>query len=138
MAKRLVASRRTRIEKRARNRCEYCHAPQSVCGYRFHLEHIVPVAQGGLDGDENRALACAACNLTKRDMTQAIDPESGKMSRLFNPRSDRWDEHFGWDEESQRLLGFSVIGRATVNALSLNDSMRLEARMFWVECGLFP
>ena len=80
MGKKPARSRRERIESRAGGRCEYCQAPQGACGYRFHLEHIVPVAEGGPDHDENRALACAACNLTKRDQVSAEDPETPSLS----------------------------------------------------------
>lgn len=48
---------RIRIEALADGRCEYCHAPQHACGYHFHLEHIVPLVQGGADELSNRALA---------------------------------------------------------------------------------
>ena len=34
---------RDRIESRVGYRCEYCRAPQVVCGYRFHLDHIRPL-----------------------------------------------------------------------------------------------
>jgi 5-methylcytosine-specific restriction endonuclease McrA len=53
------------VDKRARRRCEYRHAPQRVSGYRFHLEHVIPSAHGGSDVFLNRALACATCNLAK-------------------------------------------------------------------------
>jgi hypothetical protein len=65
------------VERRAEGRCEYCRAPQRVCGYRFHIEHILPVAHGGEDGPDNRALACASCNLAKSDRQTGIDPVSG-------------------------------------------------------------
>jgi 5-methylcytosine-specific restriction endonuclease McrA len=71
-----VANLRERVEKRARRRCEYCHAPQRVSGYRFHLEHIIPSAAGGSDAIRNRALACATCNLAKGEKTSGIDPRS--------------------------------------------------------------
>jgi 5-methylcytosine-specific restriction endonuclease McrA len=77
---------RALVEKRAGRRCEYCQAPQAVCGYRYHLEHIIPSSQGGPDALANRALACAACNLTKVDKTLGVDPESGAAVPLYNPR----------------------------------------------------
>jgi hypothetical protein len=56
---------RDQIERRAKLRCEYCHAPQAICGYQFHLEHIQPRSREGSDSLSNRALACASCNLAK-------------------------------------------------------------------------
>ena len=85
---------RARIEERASGRCEYCQAPQRVCGYRFHLEHIIPVALGGYDDDSNRALACASCNLAKADRASGKNPLTGEEVLLFDPRTQVWRDHF--------------------------------------------
>jgi len=127
-----------RVETRAGGRCEYCCAPQGACGYRFHLEHIVPVAEGGSGDFENRALACAACNLAKSDRTMAVDPETGQTVALFDPRIVAWEEHFRWLEDHQTVVGLTPEGRATVVALNLNDDMRLKARKLWFDAGLLP
>jgi len=37
-----------------------------------------------------------------------------------------------------RLLGLSPTGRASVGALDLNASLRLEARRLWRALGLLP
>jgi hypothetical protein len=74
--RRALSVLRTRAEKRARQRCEYCHAPQRVSGHRYHIEHIIPKVQGGSDGLANRALACATCNLAKLDRTMGYDPQT--------------------------------------------------------------
>ena len=96
-------SLRTRIEERALGRCEYCQAPQNVCGYLFHLEHIIPIALSGSDLDENYALACASCNLAKSDRTFGIDPLTNTKVPLFHPRKDIWQEDFFWGEDKQTL-----------------------------------
>ena len=46
---------------------------------------------------------------------------------LFHPRRDRWSEHFAF--EGVYILGISGIGRATVQALAMNDARRREVRM---------
>jgi 5-methylcytosine-specific restriction endonuclease McrA len=97
-----LRSLRTRIEARADGRCEYCQAPQNACGYRFHLEHIVPIALGGVDDESNRALACASCNLAKSDRSSAHDPLTGEATALFHPRTQNWQEHFRWEKTSKR------------------------------------
>ena len=89
-------SLRARIEERARGRCEYCQASQSVCGYRFHLEHIVPIMRGGADAEANRAVACASCNLAKADRISRRDPVTGEEVPLFHPRIHLWEELFSW------------------------------------------
>lgn len=129
---------RTQIEQRADGRCEYCHAPQSVCGYRFHLEHIVPLSQQGSDALDNRALTCASCNLVKADEISGVDPGTGLRVRLFNPRQQPWEQHFRWESDQKTLTGITEIGRATVIALDMNSALRQEARQIWFAVGLLP
>ena len=45
------------VALRARLRCEYCRAPESVFNLEFEVEHIVPTARGGSDELSNLALA---------------------------------------------------------------------------------
>jgi hypothetical protein len=55
-----------------------------------------------------------------------VDPESGRVTRLFHPRRDAREEHFGWEAET--LVGLSAIGRATIAVLRLNHPLRLIVR----------
>jgi hypothetical protein len=138
VGRRQASELRRRVETRAGDRCEYCHALQRACGYRFHLEHIVPTAEGGSDDIENRALACAACNLAKSDRTTGVDPETGQRVSLFHPRTDVWEEHFCWQDDPPTIVARTPEGRATVVALDLNSELRLEARRLWFDTGLLP
>jgi hypothetical protein len=133
-----VAVLRRRVEERARWRCEYCHAPARVSGYRFHIDHLIPTAQGGSDALPNRALACATCNLAKVDKSFGTDPRSGAEVNLFNPRTQIWEEHFGWGNDQQTVIGRTAIGRATVAALDMNGELRQEARRLWFITGWLP
>lgn len=132
------SSLRARIEERAGGRCEYCRAPQSVCGYRFHLEHVVPIIRGGSDAEANRALACASCNLAKADRASGTDPVTDDQVRLFHPRVDRWEEHFFWSDDQRTLMARTSTGRATIVALDMNSELRLDARLLWFAVGLLP
>jgi hypothetical protein len=129
---------RDRIEARAGYRCEYCRAPQPICGYRFHLDHIRPIAGGGPDSLSNRCLACASCNLAKGDRTRAADPLTGREVSLFHPRRQVWNRHFRWSSDRKQILGTTPTGRATIEALDLNDELRVRARLFWFETGWLP
>lgn len=129
---------RTQIEERARGLCEYCHAPQRVCGYHFHLEHIIPRAKGGEDGLSNRALACASCNLAKTDKVSSVDPLTKEEVPLFDPRIHVWRNHFRWADDQQTLEGLTPIGRATIAALNMNSQLRKEARQLWFSLGMLP
>lgn len=129
---------RAAIEQRANGRCEYCRAPQRICGYRFHIEHIVPRSRGGTDDPSNLALACGPCNLAKGSRTYASDPGTSHVVDLFHPRHHRWEEHFTWSDDCCTLIGLTAIGRATIAALDVNLSLRQEARIAWRELGLLP
>ena len=129
---------REQIEQRANNFCEYCRAPQQVCGYRFHLEHVHPLSRGGSNVLSNRALACASCNLAKTDKVSATDPVTNHDITLYNPRIHNWADHFYWDVEQYNLIGITAIGRATVIALNMNSVLRLEARKLWFTAGFLP
>jgi hypothetical protein len=126
------------VEKRANGRCEYCHAPQRVSGYRFHTEQIIPRARGGSDALRNLALACATCNLAKGDRTVGIDPRTGLEIGLFNPRTQSWDEHFRWANDHQTIIGRTPTGRATIATLDMNSELHWVARRLWFEAGWLP
>src|SRR5262245_51019702 len=106
------------VEQRAAGRCEYCRMHQSLQGATFHVEHIVPVAQGGESELFNLAWACPGCNLHKSDRTEILDSDTGQTVPLFHPRKHAWSDHFAWD--GFRVTGLSAIGRATIAALQFN------------------
>ena len=51
------------------------------------LDHLLPVAAGGLTVRENLWLACRSCNEHKGDRTRAEDTVTGEVVALFNPRA---------------------------------------------------
>lgn len=121
------AATKTMIRERAGQRCEYCHLPQeSLPAMAFHVEHVIPKQHHGGDQPENLALACDRCNFYKGPNLSAIDPESGDIVPLFNPRKDRWMEHFRL--EAFRIVGATPTGRATTRLFHMNAAARVELR----------
>ncbi len=57
---------------------------------------------------------------------------------LFNPRAERWEDHFGWSEDGTLVLGLTPVGRATVAQLRVNRQRMVEARRLWVQAGWHP
>jgi hypothetical protein len=47
--------------------------------------------------------------------------QTGRRVPLFNPRRDRWHDHFRRSRDQVRLYGRTAIGRATVALLRLNS-----------------
>ncbi|MBZ0275599.1 MAG: HNH endonuclease [Anaerolineae bacterium] len=128
-----------RVREQSRHRCGYCLSPQSLTMARFHIEHLIPQARGGSDDEENLWLSCPICNGHKSDKVEAIDAGSGESVPLFNPRSQKWFEHFRWSEDGLYVIGLTPVGRATVIALHLNDDPdALEVRRNWILAGWHP
>jgi hypothetical protein len=63
-----------------------------------------------------------------------MDPETRLIVRLFNPRTDRWSDHFEW--AGARLIGRTPLGRATVRTLFMNDPFEIAARQGLLEEGV--
>lgn len=122
----------------AGHRCGYCRSDERVTGSPLSIEHIVPVAAGGPTERANLWRSCRECNERKGAQIYATDPESGETVSLYNPRTQRWSDHFYWSEDGLLVIGSTAIGRATVTALDLNRSHQLVARERWVLVGWHP
>ena len=113
---------RAAVRQRANGRCEYCRLPDSALESEdFHVEHIIPRKHGGLDDVDNLAWACIFCNLYKGPNLASFDPDSRELTRLFNPRRDRWEEHFKLEGSS--IVGLTAVGRTTCWLLDLNSEI---------------
>lgn len=128
---------RQHVIQRAKARCEYCQA-QQILVVELQIDHIKPVSAGGTDEIDNLCVACFGCNSRKSDAQTAIDPITKQETPLFNPRIDKWDEHFTWNEAGIQLIGLTPIGRATIQRLGINRENAVEARTVWVEVGWHP
>jgi 5-methylcytosine-specific restriction endonuclease McrA len=124
------------VARRAGYHCEYCHAPEVIFNFPFEIEHIIPASQGGDDEETNLALACRSCNLRKANHRSGIDPLSESAVRLYDPRQDRWEEHFNILTEIGMIEGLTDIGRTTIWRLQINAPAQLAARSLWIRLGL--
>lgn len=131
-------SLRQKVAAEAQYRCGYCLTPQSFTAMPMHVEHIVPLAMGGVSTEDNLWLACPLCNGYKATQTHHVDPESGERVALFNPRQQNWYKHFQWSKEGTGIIGKTPSGRATVMALKLNNEYLVRARRRWVAVGWHP
>lgn len=129
---------REQLAKKANYRCGYCQTQEVVSGVHLTLEHIVPQSKGGQTIEPNLWLSCRLCNESKGVLTEYHDLESGTLVPLFNPNSQKWSDHFAWNESSTLIVGLTPIGRATIGALDLNNEFRVRSRAIWVEVGWHP
>lgn len=115
--KRVGLSTKTRFEifKRDLFACQYCgaHPPQVL----LHVDHIVPVAEGGGNETENLVTACEPCNLGKgaRQLSSAPESLASKASRIA--------------EAEAQLKGYQEIARKRVERIE--DEMWEVAEVLW-------
>lgn len=126
------------MREAAGNRCGYCLGPQKYVLGKLEVEHIIPRSQGGSDEESNLWLSCSLCNRYKGSQVTAIDPLNEQTVNLYNPRKQVWREHFQWSPDGTHIIGLASVGRATVNALKLNNEVAVEVRRNWVIAGWHP
>jgi hypothetical protein len=131
------ATVRKLVRNRAADQCEYCRLPQAAADATFHVDHVVARQHlGDMEDDPDRlALACDRCNFCKGTNLSSVDPLTGEIVLLFDPRQDVWQEHFRRD--GVQIVGLTPTGRATVRLLQMNAKHRLELRKWLVEENLW-
>jgi hypothetical protein len=129
---------RDRVRRQAGDRCGYCQSAQRYVFGPLEIDHLLPTARGGTDDEENLWLACRLCNGYKSDHTHGRDAVTGEEVRLFNPRLQRWADHFAWSADGTQMRGLTPCGRATVLVLQLNNVLAVMVRREWVAAGWYP
>jgi len=129
---------RTRVRAAAGERCGYCQAPQHLVLAPLEVEHITPAAAGGTNRESNLWLSCRVCNSYKGAQVSVRDPLSNTDVVLYDPRRQRWQDHFAWSYDGAEIIGLTPTGRATVEALQLNNSLSLIVRRYWAAAGWRP
>ena len=135
MARWISAELRQTIADRAKTLCEYCLIVESDTFYGCEVDHIISLKHGGSSEPENLAYACALCNRAKGSDVGSVST-SGEFTRFFNPRIDRWAEHFRLEGASLQPL--TTIGEVTARILGFNDSARLHEREEMIRFGKYP
>ncbi len=146
---------RQAAQLQARDLCEYCLHPTYG---QFHIDHIIPAAlwhdytagrlsgvaeppsrRRGPDHLDNFAWACPFCNVAK---SQHVAHRVGRQTiRLFDPRHDRWPDHFTFMNNYLFVVGVTAIGVATQQALRFNEDGiggPLGTRHNTIVAGLYP
>ena len=126
MSDRISSEIRQVVANRANNVCEYCLIAEEDAYFRHQVEHIISRKHDGSSELDNLALACVFCNRYKGSDIASLAPETGELVRFYNPRVDRWREHF-------RLNGVVIkplteIGEATVRILQMNHNDQILER----------
>src|SRR2546422_7240625 len=80
----------------------------------------MPINRGGASELDNLAFSCSGCNGAKYNRMEAPDPTDRTLVPLYNPRRQRWQDHFCWSDDHAQSIGLTSTGRTIVEALKMN------------------
>jgi hypothetical protein len=121
------AATRLLVRQRAQGRCEYCRLPQAAQQFiAFHIEHIIAKVHGMSDDHMKLCTECERCNFFKGTNLSGIDPATGNVEWLFDPRQQSWHQHF--ELQGTLIVGLTATGRTTVAVLGMNEGRRVQLR----------
>jgi hypothetical protein len=123
---RIPAAMRRAVIDGAKHCCEYCGIPEDAVLAPHEPDHVIGEQHGGTTDLENLALACFRCSRFKGPNIATLDPQTSVLIPLYNPRIDRWHEHFRLVEGT--IEPISQIGRGTAKLLHFNDEQRVILR----------
>lgn len=136
MAGDVPASVRLLVANRAGLCCEYCLLHEEDSFTPHQIDHIVSRKHGGDSTPDNLAYACIRCNAWKGSDIAAFGFETGGIAALFDPRKDRWPEHFRLD--AGEIIPLTNTGAATVRLRRLNLLGRVTERRILGACKRYP
>ena len=131
---RVSAALRREVRERAGERCEYCLLAESQAFFPHEPDHLIAKKHGGKTAFANLALACFDCNRFKGSDIASIDIVTGQVVGLFNPRMQRWADHFLVQADG-RIVPLTAVGRVTEMLLRFNLPERLEVRVRLLTAG---
>ena len=132
----ISAELRRLVIARAEGLCEYCLIAEDDTFYGCEADHIISEKHGGPTQEDNLAFACVYCNQAKGSDVGSIHWESGEFVRFFNPRSDRWADHFAL--RGNRIEATTAIGAVTARILDFNNAERVVERQTLQGMGRYP
>ena len=136
MARSVSERIRDGVARRAGYRCEYCLLHEEDSGFSHEVDHIISRKHGGSSEMDNLAFSCLTCNRNKGTDVASVKPTTGEALRLFDPRSDRWTDHF-------RLKGATIeaiteTAAVTIRILRMSDPERVSERRILQALGRYP
>ncbi len=124
------------VKKRAEGCCEYCLQSSDFDSIPYHIDHVIPRRHRGDTIESNLCLSCAICNVMKGSEIGSFDSLDGSITRLFDPRTDIWDDLF--ELEGSIIQPLTPIGRVTEFVLDLNSVERVQERHQLLRLGYYP
>ncbi len=132
----ISAALRRLVIERANGCCEYCRMSQVVGWLPYQIDHIRSEKHGGETIEANLCFSCVRCNSHKGSDIAGEDPVTKQAAFLFNPRRQKWVDHFRLNRAVIEPL--SPEGRVTSYVLQLNHDERIVEREIALQLGLYP
>ncbi len=132
----IPAELRRLVADRADGLCEYCLIHEDDTFFGCEIDHVIGEKHGGATEPGNLAYACSFCNRHKGSDIGSIVRRTGAFLRFFNPRVDRWSDHFRLDDVA--IVPLTEIGEVTRNILAFNGAERLLERQALRDVGRYP
>ncbi len=136
MEKYLSDDLRNRVAARADHLCEYCLIHEDDTFFGCQVDHIVSVKHGGPTEIDNLAYACAFCNRQKGSDIGSMVWRTGEFVRFYNPRKDKWADHFQLN--GARIDSLTDIGEVTARILGFNETDRVLERDALIAVSRYP
>jgi hypothetical protein len=136
MSSYVSAALRRLVSDRAQRLCEYCLIHEDDSFFGCEVEHVISEKHGGLTAENNLAFACVFCNRYKGTDLGSVLPGAHTLIRFFDPRRDRWSEHFRLD--GPRIVPRTDVGIVTARILDFNRPERLLERDELHAVGRYP
>ena len=135
----ISAALRRLVILRADNLCEYCLLHEDDTFFGCEVDHIISEKHAGQTIEANLAYACFVCNRNKGSDIGSMIPGSGTLVRFYDPRGDRWHEHFRLDNsDGITIIPVSDSGEATARIFGFNKEERLLERQALQAIGHYP
>ncbi|MCP4353325.1 MAG: HNH endonuclease [Desulfobacterales bacterium] len=124
------------VAKRSNYLCEYCLISEDDTHLGCEVDHIISLKHGGTNEQSNLAYACFFCNRYKGSDIGSVLSQSDRFVRFYNPRKDRWTDHFRL--EGNLIMPLSEIGEVTVRILGFNSDDRIVEREYLISADRYP
>lgn len=124
------------VAERAGSLCEYCLTHEEDTFLTCEVDHIISLKHGGETKSENLAYACVFCNRNKGSDIGSILMPDNTFIRFYNPRIDKWPDHFKLEELI--IQPITEIGKATAKILDFNHIDRIIERQTLMDVGRYP
>lgn len=124
------------VAKRAGHVCEYCLVHEDDLVFGCQIDHILSIKHGGETVHENLGYSSLVDNMNKGSDLGSVLPPNNKLIRFFNPRSDKWNEHF--EHADGFIKPKTKIGEVTARILQFNAPERVQRRQLLLSAGKYP